>query len=54
MQNEFVYFRAAAAVGFYGNEKINNGVEDFDKAVRDINSTLDEALGKVRNLCTNK
>jgi hypothetical protein len=45
---------SAAGVGLYGNEKTNNGVENFDMAVRDINSTLNEALGTVCNLCTNK
>lgn len=41
---------AAAGVGLYGNEKTNNGVENFDMAVRDINSTLNEALGTISTM----
>lgn len=42
-----IYFRAAAAIGLYGNEKANDGVENFNSAVEDINATLSDALQTV-------
>lgn len=45
--NLFYYCRAAAAIGLYANEKTDNGVNDFNDAVKDVNKTLTEALKTV-------
>lgn len=45
-------FRASAAMGLYGNEKANDGVDTFNEAVEDINATLSDALQTVSTLYT--
>ncbi|CAG2243675.1 TTYH [Mytilus edulis] len=41
---------AAAAIGLYANEKTDNGVNDFNDAVKDVNKTLTEALKTINKM----
>lgn len=41
---------AAAAMGLYGNEKANDGVDTFNEAVEDINATLSDALQTINRM----
>lgn len=41
---------AAAAIGLYGNEKTDDGVNNFNDAVKDVNKTLTEALKTINRM----
>lgn len=42
------FFSGALAVGYYGNEAVDNGVDGFVRAVEDTNATVENSLDLVK------